>query len=383
MSARSAYRLFFLAVFLCNVFYITIGIGWLDELFVALLLAFYLVRCIRNKKFGRLFYFYCLFNLLYIIVSLSQGTNKNAIVLDLIQESKFTLPYIFFSEFHVSLNDFYKRKIKKYILPVFILCTMLFFIDVAYFFAHVAYYGVAVMFLSLLYLYCGDNKIDKKIAVLMLITGLICTRSKYYGEVVFLFSMMVFVKDRIRLSPKFIIGGALIISLSVYVTWEKFSHYFLSDYESSTEARTVLYYNSVIIAADYFPFGTGFGTYGNDASRKYYSQVYVNYGLNRIYGLSEDFNEFAADTYFPVVLAQFSIVGLLFYLLFVGYIYKRNTLQFLKTRNKINYIVSMEILVIIIIESLAGPFFVSGQAISYAMLLAFIQNEQKLLSNKL
>lgn len=34
------------------------------------------------------------------------------------------------------------------------------------------------------------------------------------------------------------------------------------------------------------PFGTRCCTYGNDASRKYYSQVYVKHGLNKLYGLN-------------------------------------------------------------------------------------------------
>ena len=78
-------------------------------------------------------------------------------------------------------------------------------------------------------------------------------------------------------------------------------------------ARNALYIKSLRIAADYLPFGSGLGTFGGWIAYLYYSPLYYKYGLSNIYGLSKG-GSFACDTFWPYIIGQFGIIGLLSYL---------------------------------------------------------------------
>ena len=102
--------------------------------------------------------------------------------------------------------------------------------------------------------------------------------------------------------------------------WERFSSFYI---ENGIEANSIeemyarpsLDYTAWEIFKDYFPFGSGFGTFASHASAVYYSRLYYDYGISNIFGLQPDAPDFVSDTYFPV-LAQFGVVGacLFFYL---------------------------------------------------------------------
>lgn len=92
-----------------------------------------------------------------------------------------------------------------------------------------------------------------------------------------------------------------------------FKFYFLSD----GFARAELLRTSFIIAHDYFPFGTGFGTFGSWPSGVSYSPIYLKYGLNEIWGITP-YNYLAiADSFWPTVLGQFGYIGMLLYILII------------------------------------------------------------------
>ncbi len=80
----------------------------------------------------------------------------------------------------------------------------------------------------------------------------------------------------------------------------------------NTQARNVLYSTSLRIARDYFPFGSGLGTFGGWISALYYSPLYAKYGIDSIYGLEKG-GEFITDTFWPYLTAQFGIFGIICY----------------------------------------------------------------------
>lgn len=83
-------------------------------------------------------------------------------------------------------------------------------------------------------------------------------------------------------------------------------------------AREALYRGSVEIARDYFPLGGGLGRFGSWMSRVEYSPLYVEYGLSKINGLRPANPRFATDTFWPQILGELGVFGLLGYLLFLG-----------------------------------------------------------------
>ncbi len=63
------------------------------------------------------------------------------------------------------------------------------------------------------------------------------------------------------------------------------------------------------IAIDYFPFGSGLGTFGGYASSIYYSEIYEKYGMSSIYGFSRLAPQYTGDNYFGHIIGEFGILG--------------------------------------------------------------------------
>ncbi len=93
--------------------------------------------------------------------------------------------------------------------------------------------------------------------------------------------------------------------LGILLGWKQISFYFFG----STQARSVLLRYSLVTMADYFPWGSGFGTYGSDVAVKNYSPLYVKYNFRRIYGLGNNHANFANDNYWPMIIGQMGLFG--------------------------------------------------------------------------
>lgn len=82
--------------------------------------------------------------------------------------------------------------------------------------------------------------------------------------------------------------------------------------------RLLLYVTSVDVARDYFPLGAGLGRYGSPMSRVDFSPLYAHYGLDRIWGLTPEYDAYITDTFWPHVLGEIGVFGLIAYLVFIG-----------------------------------------------------------------
>lgn len=113
-----------------------------------------------------------------------------------------------------------------------------------------------------------------------------------------------------KYSKKFKLKYILLMSpLLVYLSYDRVVKSLLS----KEEARNVLYKTSIKIANDYFPFGSGFSTFGSDFSRIRYSPLYYNYGINNVWGLSTEKSSFITDTQWAAILGESGYVGALIY----------------------------------------------------------------------
>ena len=84
-------------------------------------------------------------------------------------------------------------------------------------------------------------------------------------------------------------------------------------------ARPALYYQSVNIANDFFPLGSGQGTFGSIPVNMIYNPIYYDYGLSGIYGLGETGENFKMDTHWSNILGENGYLGTLLYLLLFCY----------------------------------------------------------------
>ena len=81
-------------------------------------------------------------------------------------------------------------------------------------------------------------------------------------------------------------------------------------------ARTELYNAAFNMANDYFPFGTGQGTFGSIPANMYDSRVYYDYDLEYVWGLSKfDDVNFRMDTHWSSIIGENGFLGTLLYVM--------------------------------------------------------------------
>jgi len=122
-------------------------------------------------------------------------------------------------------------------------------------------------------------------------------------------------KSRARALAVVVLSVALVLTvLAPYASglWQTTVNEYGSDNPYSS-ARSALYYTSLLIARDHFPLGTGLASFGSHASKLYYSEVYREYGLSEMYGLSPMESNFITDTFWPMVLGEGGVVCLVAY----------------------------------------------------------------------
>lgn len=129
---------------------------------------------------------------------------------------------------------------------------------------------------------------------------------------------------------------------------------------SERTPRNSLYVAGFQIAADYFPFGCGQGTFGSYPVGKNYSKVYYKYGLDKVYGLGPDAttssNEnFLFDTYWSHILGEMGFIATFFFL-WLWFFPALKSVKFLLSPNleakALSFIITLTIIVIFV-ESFA------------------------------
>lgn len=248
---------------------------------------------------------------------------------------------------------------------------------------HPTYFAAAVIITSLCYLYCSKfSAIDKIVFIAMLSLGLISGRSKFYG----FFALSVFVIlffstiKQFKLNAKTIVLIAIMLGTVLFVAREKVYFYF---YQTVTEevdrdmvARYMLYTTAPQVFKDYFPFGSGFASYGTYASGAYYSKVYVDYGLDSVWGMSKSYYSFIADTYYPS-LAQFGVVGVLLYIFFWLFILRKAFLFYNKTGNIQCFAIVALIIGYLAIEGTTDSTFTTHRGFFVMMMLGLVLGNMK------
>jgi hypothetical protein len=90
------------------------------------------------------------------------------------------------------------------------------------------------------------------------------------------------------------------------------------DVIAQAQPRLALYVGSLAIGRDQFPLGVGLGRYGSQMSRQDYSSVYREYGLDQVTGLQPADSSAVTDTFWPMVLGETGLVGMVAFAVFIG-----------------------------------------------------------------
>lgn len=360
----------------------TIKVSFLDELIIAVFCGLLFLKIVKQHHISKKLAILLVTWVFFLIYSLLCNVTSNpAIFQGCLQQIKPFLLLFSLLEIkqHLAKKDkkiVYKlTKLLGFVLPVIAFVSRL-DADHSAFFVHMANYGNLMMVTSLMFFYCSSKKKNDKILfVIFLFLGIFCLRSKYYGEVVAILFFIFLLKKEIKINLKYFICSGILIFTMLVFSWGKVYTYY-QGFNGEILARSALYQTAFELAKDYFPLGSGFGSFADDASKVYYSPIYIKYGLSDIWGLSPFYSNYITDTYFPVVIGQFGVIGLIMLCMFYFFLFKQIPYS-PKDRDDFTYVLSLCLLVIFIVESTAGSMFTSYLCIPYMLLLSDIINTNK------
>lgn len=361
-----------------KLFYEYLNIQWFDELLACMLGLYFISRSINNGKLylQKEFKYFLLILLFYVIYSfILQKILPQAIFHDTLQLLK---PYItFYATLFLKpqFSDKQSNFIRKYIIFLFIIYVIVSFITNQIF--DFATFGQSSLICSFIYWYFSKETKQNLIIIFAMMTiGLLCLKSKFYGEYIIFLTLLIRVHKKFRLqSFKSYISIVLLGCCILFFTWYKVNTYYIQGFQLSDNqtalARPISYLTAMQILIDYFPFGCGLGSFSVDAAGKYYSPIYFEYQIDHIWGLNPDNPSFIADAFYPS-LAEFGFAGILFFFLFWKKRYKElNSIHDLKF-----YKIGLICFCALLLENIADTSYLSGTGMSYFTFLALCINKK-------
>ena len=161
------------------------------------------------------------------------------------------------------------------------------------------------------------NKLKMNDYIFILLGGLVIFETTKIQAMIFpiaLLGMGLFKKLKMKVN----IGAFSVIGIMLLIAgYSQLQDYFLDVYHYSP--RKIMLLDSLRLANQNFPLGTGFGSFGSEMAARYYSPIYYSLGYGNMYGLdgNQDFSTLN-DNYLAMLLAQFGWIGaILYYSLFL------------------------------------------------------------------
>lgn len=367
-----------------------IGFKMADHLSCIVLLLFYGIYLsqAKSRRLHAGIYITLFVFLFYLCYSLYISYNTwSAIMLDFVLQIRPYLAFFMVMQMAPSFSAPQKALLKRLCLYMW-----LFFIPIGYYgFINPSVFNTAMeqpvnhmasmVCLAIVYLYCGRFTVKERwMFTLMLATGLISVYTRFLGFFFLTAGILAYFYDfkvfkynvRTRLALVFIFLTILYISKS------QISHYLFGIPEGECEfmVRVSLYQTAVDILKDFFPLGSGFASFATHASGLYYSQLYAEYGLSTVDGLTPHNWFSVAGAYYPS-LAQFGILGIGFYLLFWIYIVTKSLIR-LKRKAEIQlFVISLILYGFIFIENISDSFFSSNKGFFVMMFFGLLLSDQR------
>ncbi|MBQ8611103.1 MAG: hypothetical protein IJ412_05255 [Oscillospiraceae bacterium] len=238
------------------------------------------------------------------------------------------------------------------------------------FFFHPTYLAAAaaVLMTVLLIFYSAGNV--KYIALDVLIMASTLRSKALVGAIVYIIILVFCVIYRKKLKAWHIVLIGLVV---IIVAGEQILYYFVT--LQGRAAREILGATSLEIMRDYFPIGTGFGTFASNIAVKYYTPVYSMYGIANIHGLTVENSSFASDTFWPIIFGQTGLIGTVCYVSVLALL----LLRIIKLR-KFDvrlYAGGLWIFAYLLISSMAESAFCNPLSIPFAFLLGLLLVQEK------
>ena len=318
--------------------------SYIDEAIAALFLGYFVLDLLMTAEIRVVDLLLCCFAVVMAAAGLYgnfrfgiQGV-KAAIIIDLISHLKFVFVFLGVSAFcRVNRVD-YHSVIRVPVLMAKIYLTVLFAFGVLNMIADIGMhaetrYGLRVysfifgtpgivantvlFIISLLLMECAlrpekGNRIWLAMAEILLIM-VVKSRSLILAMVFAALYVSLIVEKKHSL----LFRGALILAAAGMIGYPQYKKYFVNGVKVivGKSPRLLFLEGGIQLFKEYFPFGTGFGTFGSASAAKYYSQLYYDLGFDEIEGMSPRDPRFLNDTFWPMIAAQLGLFGTVAYVL--------------------------------------------------------------------
>lgn len=391
MKQISQFFTIFLIVYFpsCLAFQSFTGIEWSDEFLCVVLMVFGFFEWKnrkRNKPLMKEMRMYWVIISFYTAYSLFiHVTSLRGIYLDFLQQIR---PYMVFY-MTVFMNPQFSKMQKKVIVWSMLLTMVgyVFWSDIIQAYLKGQEDGglpmVALTTGMTYYLFMKKSKGNTAIAIIIMMLGLMSGKSKYMGQCVCFIGIVLFLKHKLNYrDPRVYLMGVVLMSAVIFVAWNKFDAYYVDGLKvenvKAMKARPATYKVAFQkILWDYFPFGSGLGSFGTAAAAKEYSPLYYKYKLNRIWGLSPDGCWFLADCFYPT-LAEFGVVGIFLFCVF----WKRRFLEIIEIKDMHHYKMALMCILALAIDSTANTAYLSGGGMGLFITLAICLNSNDSIEEK-
>lgn len=145
--------------------------------------------------------------------------------------------------------------------------------------------------------------------LLMLAMLFMSGKEKAYGAIlIFGLFYYLIVHRKIQTKIRYIFYMAIPIAI---LAWDKIYYYYVEGI--GRYAKSIMTSASIKIAKDYFPIGTGFGTFGSNYAKEVYSPVYFLYGVATDAQLGPESKLYLTDVFWPILLGETGILGTIIY----------------------------------------------------------------------
>lgn len=233
------------------------------------------------------------------------------------------------------------------------------------FYGHPTYLAGAAVFLLLILTACYDQKNNWYIFMSLAVLFFTLRGKAIAGSAIYIVIYHLVLSGHKKITLRHI---AFIALVAIALAWDQFYFYYIELADES--ARSALTKTSVRIMLDYFPIGTGFGTFGSNVAAQYYSPVYYEYGLNVIYGLTKKRPSFASDTFWPIIIGQTGLVGTVCYVFVIYKLFMRSIR--VRSKSMPAYAAAIFAFAYMLISSTSESAFCNPLAIPVAMILGLI-----------
>ena len=222
------------------------------------------------------------------------------------------------------------------------------------------------------YLFTDKTKKNLYWTIVIATVGLISMKFKYYGEWGVFVALLLFMREKMDLtSNKTKLRIAMLVVIAVILSWERFDKYYVTGFSDDQVARPMMYKTAFEVLWDYFPLGSGMGSFGTAASVVYYSPLYHQYGLDHVWGLGQG-GGFICDAFYPS-MAQFGFVGIVLFIIF----WKRRLMRINEIDDIGYFIVGLMACFCLAIEQTADSSWLSGKGMGFCMLIGMCMNANR------